>query len=120
MDTVKSVEPDEFVSILKLKDVNVLDVRRIAEAEDGHVKNAMVIPLAELTENMDAIEKSEPVYLHCRTGHRSMIATSMLQAAGIRNIIHVNGGWVQFKDSGVPIEKGAPANISDIGFGISD
>ena len=47
VDSVTSIEPPEFADRVH-KGEKVLDVRRITEAEEGHVKDATVIPLAEL------------------------------------------------------------------------
>lgn len=110
-DTIQSIEPSELVS--KVSDgASVLDVRKISEAESGHITGAMVIPLAELAENASYINKDEITYVHCAGGYRSMIAVSILKAKGFNNLINVHQGWSKIKDTNVPVSVGAPSNLA--------
>ena len=110
VDTITSIDAQEFA-----KRVNaggkVLDVRKISEAESGYVKNAIVIPLAELQENMESINTETPVMVHCAGGYRSMVAASLLKRNGYSNIINVHGGWGKIKTTDVPVATGAPSNL---------
>src|SRR6188768_42893 len=63
MDTVNSIEPEEFAHRVR-EGAKVLDVRRLTEAENGHVKDATVIPLAELEENLSSLDKDTPLIIH--------------------------------------------------------
>src|SRR5688572_17040052 len=72
LDTIASVTPEEFAKRVR-EGAKVLDVRRISEAEAGHIKDAQVIPLAELEENMNAVDKETPIFIHCAGGYRSVI-----------------------------------------------
>ena len=78
----------------------VLDVRKPAEFAEGHVKDALNIPLNELNNplNMSAIEDEHNVYVHCASGYRSVIAASLLKRQGIHNIRNVVGGWDSIKE----------------------
>jgi len=42
---------------------------------------------------MELLFFSEPFFLHCAGGYRSMIAASILNARGIRNFIEIEGGF---------------------------
>jgi hydroxyacylglutathione hydrolase len=110
LDTVHSISPEEFAERVK-KGEKVLDVRRMTEAEAGHVKDATVIPLAELKENMDAVNKNVPVIIHCAGGYRSMIAASMMKREGYKDVTNVHGGWRSFKNIDLPVQTGAPSNM---------
>jgi len=109
VDTIHTVDPSEFTSNLKKEKEKVLDVRNMKEVEEGHIKDAIVIPLAELNENLQSIPRNENVYIHCAGGYRSMIASSILKIKGFNNITMVNGGWNKIKHTGIEIEKGMPA-----------
>lgn len=110
LDKVDSVTPSEFAERVK-QGAYVLDVRKISEAEAGHIPSASVMPLAELDENKDLIPSDKTVYIHCAGGYRSMIAASMLKAGGHGNVVNVLGGWNKIKDTGVSVAKGLPANL---------
>lgn len=104
-DTVNSVEPFQFADKVA-EGASVLDVRKISEAESGHVKNALIVPLSDLNKNLAQVPKNEPVYVHCAGGYRSMIAASILKSNGYNNIINVHEGWNKIKTTGVPVATG--------------
>jgi hydroxyacylglutathione hydrolase len=45
---------------------------------------------------------AEPVAVHCKSGYRSMIACSLLERAGHRNVINVIGGIDAWHAAGLP------------------
>ncbi|HZP54580.1 MBL fold metallo-hydrolase, partial [Actinocrinis sp.] len=68
--------------------VVVLDVRRDLEWREGHLDGAVHIPLHELPARLDEIPEGE-VWVHCRSGYRSSVAASLLDAAG-RRVVSVD------------------------------
>jgi hydroxyacylglutathione hydrolase len=69
--------------------VVVLDVRRNAEWESGHIDGALHIPLHELESRMSEIGDGE-IWVHCQSGYRAAVAASMLAARG-RRVVAVDG-----------------------------
>ena len=103
IDMIINVEADELAMDLPFdENLVVLDVRKPAEFADGHVKNALNVPLNDLADplNMSAIEESQNVYVHCAGGYRSVIASSMLKRHGIHNLRNIMGGWNNIKENG--------------------
>ena len=101
IDLVIDVEPDELLLDMKFdENLVILDVRRETEFADGHLKNAVNIPLNELTDpaKMALMEETQNIYIHCAAGYRSMIATSLIKRQGIHNLRNVIGGWNQIKE----------------------
>lgn len=109
-DILTSVDAPHFAEEVA-KGVSVLDVRKLSEAESGHIKNATVLPLSDLSKNLDTLPKDETLYVHCAGGYRSVIASSILKANGFTKIVNVNGGWNKIKQTNVPVETGVPANL---------
>jgi glyoxylase-like metal-dependent hydrolase (beta-lactamase superfamily II)/rhodanese-related sulfurtransferase len=110
VEKIKSVRPAELAQ--KLEDgAHVIDVRKLSEAESGHIPTASVIPLADLKSQLSSLDPAETYYVHCAGGYRSMIASSILKSHGYNNVINVEGGWNKIKESGVPVATGAPANV---------
>ena len=73
------------------KGATVIDVRSSWEFADGHVNNALNIPLEEIPTRIDEIKAlPTPLLCYCRSGNRSGIATSILQQFGITEVY--NGG----------------------------
>ncbi|RUA08321.1 MAG: pyridine nucleotide-disulfide oxidoreductase [Fusobacteria bacterium] len=83
----KQVTFMEVYDLLKAGE-QVIDVREVCEFESGRVKGTINIPMSEMRERLDELDKSRPVYVHCRTGERSYNMTLMLQANGfdVKNI----------------------------------
>ena len=69
--------------MLKLNNINILDVRKESEFETQHIESSINSPLSGILENLDLINTNEKLYVHCAGGYRSVIAISILKANGI-------------------------------------
>ncbi len=69
-------------------DVVVLDVRRRLEWDDGHLDEAVHVPLHELLQRLDDVPAGE-VWVHCQSGYRAAIAASLLERSG-RDVVLVD------------------------------
>lgn len=101
VDMIIEVEADELAMDLPFDDqLVVLDVRQPTEFADGHVKEAVNIPLSEMTDpaRMANLEEEHNIYMHCAGGYRSVIAASLLKRQGIHNLRNVAGGWAKIKE----------------------
>lgn len=100
-DMIVNVEADELAMDLPFDDrLLVVDVRRETEFADGHVRDAVNIPLSEMTDpgSMANIDDHHNLYVHCAGGYRSVIAASLLKRQGIHNLRNVLGGWGTIKE----------------------
>ncbi|EGT3616308.1 rhodanese-like domain-containing protein [Clostridium perfringens] len=72
----------------------ILDVRNEDEFTEGHLKNAIQIPVDELKESLGDIEKfkDELVLVYCKTGRRSADAIDILKENGFTNLVHMKDG----------------------------
>jgi rhodanese-related sulfurtransferase len=117
IDIVIDVEADELAMDLPFdENIMVLDVRRPAEFAEGHVVDAENVPLDEMADlvNIANIEENQNVYIHCRSGYRSVIAASLLKRQGIHNIRNVLGGWNAIKaETRIKTEKGTSSKDGD-------
>jgi rhodanese-related sulfurtransferase len=87
------------------KDLQLIDVRTAAEYADGHLANAKLIPVQEFAQRLAEIDKSKPVLLYCRSGHRSGNALKILQDKGYKNAKHVEGGINAWQAAGLPVTR---------------
>jgi phage shock protein E len=69
----------------------IIDVRTEAEWKDGHIEGVVLIPYEKIGEKIGAIskDKSQRIYLYCRTGRRSNIAEETLNKLGYKNVINL-------------------------------
>lgn len=100
-DMIIDVEADELMMDMP-HDPNlmVVDVRKETEYVDGHLKNALNLPLNEMTDiaELAQFEDHQNLYVHCAGGYRSVIAASLLKRQGVHNLRNVLGGWGSIKD----------------------
>ena len=62
--------------------VTLLDTRTAGEYSRGHIDGFMNIPVDELRERLDELDKTKPVYVICQSGLRSYIACRILSGNG--------------------------------------
>ncbi len=101
IDIIIDVEPDELMMDLPFdENLIVMDVRRPNEFAEGHIKDAINLPLNDLVDpaSMANIEEDQNVYVHCGSGYRSVIAVSLMKRQGIHNLRNVVGGWNKIKE----------------------
>jgi hydroxyacylglutathione hydrolase len=89
--------------------LQVLDVRREPEWESGHIEAATWWPLDNFNVAAPEIDRDAPIAVHCKGGYRSMIACSLLQRAGFKNVIDVAGGFDAWLQAKLPSVVGTPA-----------
>ncbi|GLB58737.1 sulfurtransferase TusA family protein [Cytobacillus sp. NCCP-133] len=77
-------------------DVVVLDVREPAEFAFGHIPNAVSIPFGELEERIGELNKDKKIYVVCRTGSRSDMASQTLAEKGFTNVTNVVPGMSEW------------------------
>ena len=87
------------------KDLQLIDVRTQGEYAAGHLAQARLIPLQELETRLGEIDKSKPILLYCRTGHRSGQALKLLVGKGFPDVRHIEGGIVAWQAAGLPVSK---------------
>ena len=95
----------------KQEDVQVVDVRRQVEWEEGHIQSAMQMPLSRLVATMDELDGGRLIAVHCKGGYRSSIAASLLQRAGFPRVLNVKGGFDAWRAAGLPAAKTEPAKV---------
>jgi hydroxyacylglutathione hydrolase len=87
----------ELQQRLSENQLRVLDVRREPEWKAGHLEGAAWWPLDRFRVSMPEVDLSLPLAVHCQSGYRSMIACSLLQRAGFKNVMNVAGGLAALK-----------------------
>jgi len=97
--------PQAASMIKDKKDLQLIDVRTAAEYADGHLANAKLIPVQELPQRLAEIDKSKPVLLYCRSGHRSGNALKILQDKGYKDAKHIEGGIGAWQAAGLPVTR---------------
>ena len=72
--------------------VQLVDVRTQAEYAAGHIDGFINLPVDQLREHLEQLDKTKPVYLVCQSGLRSYIASRILKGSGFA-CSHLAGGY---------------------------
>ena len=82
----------------------IVDVRRDDEYKAGHIPGALLLTLEKITKESAAKvlpDKSQMIFIYCRSGRRSKIAANKLHELGYTNLIEFGG----ILDYTGPVEK---------------
>jgi hydroxyacylglutathione hydrolase len=101
--TLSQMTVSELNTRLTSGEVEVLDVRRGPEWEAAHIENATWWPLDNFKIAPPEMDRSASIAVHCKSGYRSMIACSLLQRAGFRNVVNVSGGFDAWQEAKCPV-----------------
>ena len=80
----------------------VIDVRTEKEFEEKRIENAINIPLTHLAERIAEVPTDKMAVIHCRSGYRSSLGTSILQQHGVQNVVDLVGGMEAWNASNLP------------------
>jgi len=84
--------------------LTILDVRTPEEFKtDGHLANAKLIPVGQLSKNLNMLDKSKKVLVYCRSGGRSVHATRVLVSNGFTPL-NMSGGINAWKAEKLPLK----------------
>jgi glyoxylase-like metal-dependent hydrolase (beta-lactamase superfamily II)/rhodanese-related sulfurtransferase len=112
--TVSQISVAELKEMLESRpDLQLIDVRRPAEYESGHVPRAATSPLAKLRDGWPFLnfDPTKSTAVICAGGYRSSAATSLLQAAGFSDLCNVTGGTTAWIQAGYELEMPAKAAL---------
>lgn len=88
---------DELRTKLKQESLVILDVREPAEFAFGHIPGAVNIPLGELEQRIEEIDKVNELHVICQTGNRSDLAAQKLTEKGFENVKNVVPGMAKWE-----------------------
>jgi hydroxyacylglutathione hydrolase len=103
LSTARNISVGEARNRVEAGDAVILDVRRQAEWESGHVPGAVHIPLGDLPSRLADLPGDREIVVHCQSGSRSAIAASVLRAAGRADVRNLEGGIVAWRREQGPL-----------------
>ena len=99
----RQITAEELRVRLQGGQMQVLDVRRQGEWDAAHIEGATWWPLDNFKVSPPEIDREAPLAVHCKSGYRSMIASSLLERAGFHYIFNVVGGFDAWQQAGLPV-----------------
>lgn len=91
-----TISNDEFYQKEKKEKLAILDVREVDEFANGHIPEAMNLPLSELGARFEELDKDQNYYVICHSGARSANASNFLSQQGYQ-VTNVLGGMSAWK-----------------------
>ncbi len=103
----ESIDAKTAIHLLENDDnVTLLDVRTIEEYKEGHLRDATLIPVQALAQNLGMLkqDKNKKIIVYCQTGNRSVAASRILEENGFTPL-NVKGGILNLQSAGVEVVK---------------
>lgn len=87
-------KPIAVLNDISVDKITLIDVRTPEEFDAGHVENAVNINVydKDFAKKVQALNTKKPIYVYCRSGHRSMNAAKILNELGI-GVTNLEGGF---------------------------
>ena len=94
---MKEITFNDFYQLYQNSSLSVLDVREVDEFESLHLEGAQNLPLSQLADTYDQLDKDLLHYVICKSGIRSARACQFLAEHGY-DVINVQGGVTAFEN----------------------
>jgi len=103
----RRIGPMDATRLINHEDAVVLDVRPEAEFKEGHIVNAVHIPMTELESRVDKLHKhrERPIVAVCRAGSQSAAACKLLQKRGFSKVYSLSGGILAWQGASLPLTR---------------
>ena len=94
---MKEITFNDFYQLYQNEQLSLVDVREVEEFETLHLEGAQNLPLSQLTDIYDQLDKDLLHYVICKSGIRSARACQFLVEQGYE-VINVQGGMTAFEN----------------------
>ena len=101
LPTVPQLSVTEVASQQADGTMSIVDVRGRTEWDAGHIGGAVHVPLGDLRQRLSELPAS-PLLVHCQSGVRSAVATSLLHRLGRTDAVNLRGGFAAWSAAGLP------------------
>jgi rhodanese-related sulfurtransferase len=102
-DLQEEVTPARTRELHDAEEVQLVDVREQYEWDAGRIAGARHLPVAQLSEQAETLDRERPVVFYCRSGSRSALAAQAFAAAGYE-AHNLDGGLKAWVADGLAIE----------------
>lgn len=100
-NSFENIDGSGLLEILKDKNTVVIDVREPSEYDGGHIEKSVLIPLGQLQNQINQLDKSKTYVLVCASGARSAQGSQIMIDNGFTKVKNLQGGV--FGNSQLPL-----------------
>jgi adenylyltransferase/sulfurtransferase len=96
-DGIADIEPADLAKrIERGDDLQLIDVREEWEWQIARLPGARLIPLGQLSSQMETLDRNREAVIYCKSGVRSMYAAHELEDAGFTKLANLSGGILRW------------------------
>ena len=99
------VDNNTAISLMDDDELIILDVREEKERSSGFISNDINIPMSQVKNKMDSLDKSKNILIYCKSGTRSDQISGFLFKNEFQNISSLKGGFNAWLKAELPIQK---------------
>lgn len=106
-DKLKKYEDVDTTAATELMDDDnliILDVREKKELKSGYIKDSTHIPLSDVKNKLDQLDKDKSILVYCRSGSRSSHIAGVLTRNEYENVYNLKGGIQAWKRAKLPVK----------------
>lgn len=104
---MNELSPMQATRLMNNDNAVIIDVSEAAEYKNGHIKNAINVPIKELKNKLPDLHKysDRAVLIVCKNGNQSNRACQVLKQSKFSNVHNISGGLHNWMESNLPIVK---------------
>jgi rhodanese-related sulfurtransferase len=101
------IDTSRVTELINRDDAVVVDVRPMADFSNGHIINALNIPIGSFQNQIGQLEKhrDKPIIITCRSGVQSSNAYKALQKEGFEQVYELRGGMLAWEGANLPVSR---------------
>jgi rhodanese-related sulfurtransferase len=102
-----SVDPVGATELVNRRDAVIVDVRPTADFAQGHIINAINIPMNGFKNQTAVLQKhkDKPIIVACRSGSQSSMACRQLRKEGFPEVFNLRGGVMAWQSANLPLTR---------------
>lgn len=101
------VDPMAATELINHREAVVVDVRPAADFAQGHIINAINLPMNGFANQIGTLQKhkDKPIIVNCRSGAQSSSACSQLRKQGFGEVYNLRGGILAWQNANLPLTR---------------
>jgi glyoxylase-like metal-dependent hydrolase (beta-lactamase superfamily II)/rhodanese-related sulfurtransferase len=104
-EKINTISVFDFEKIYKKEELLIYDVRKKDEFYNESLPGSINLSLNDIKTNLNKFSKNNKFYIHCRTGYRSVIASSYLKSKGFKNFVNIESGFEGIKKTKIKVKN---------------
>jgi len=101
------LDPQGATELINHRNALVVDVRPVADFSQGHIINAVNLPMNGFQNQLGQLKKHQdkPIIVSCRSGAQSSQACRQLRGAGYTEVYNLKGGMLAWQNANLPVTR---------------